>query len=282
MMAQSNREVAVPVNSNVGTTATRVWLDQRYLGEINLPKSVQGVMLLMRVFHPSRLHRPNFLQRGEKARERGLWFQRQQRRSSIVWASMPPTLESEGNWGDRSPTFVSESEDPSTPPPPPAHIVKQEPLVPPVQAPPPRSFNRLKAKGLRTVLNEKRLSTNIVVDLYPEIWNTIKFHKLEIFTKARGSYIPTLVCEFYAEYGKLVPKGNKKARSFKLVDNVVVRGKKVKCSSTDINKVLGYTMNVIHFFVDQLQKKTLDDLKGWLVLLILDITSPWIEAGVPI
>ncbi|WMV19039.1 hypothetical protein MTR67_012424 [Solanum verrucosum] len=69
-----------------------------------------------------------------------------------------------------------------TPPPPLAQTVAMVPLVPLVQAPPRRSLNKLKVVGLRTILKKKRLSTYGVVDRYPEVWNTMKFHKFEIFT----------------------------------------------------------------------------------------------------
>ncbi|WMV46317.1 hypothetical protein MTR67_039702 [Solanum verrucosum] len=111
------------------------------------------------------------------------------------------------------------------------------PPVPPVQAPSTRSLNRLKVAVLRTIPEEKRLSTDVIVDRYPEVWKTIKFHKFEIFTKLCVSYIPSWVREFYTEYGKLVAKGKKKANIFTPIDHVVVRDRKVKCSNTDINEI---------------------------------------------
>uniref|UniRef100_M1DTS2 Putative plant transposon protein domain-containing protein n=1 Tax=Solanum tuberosum TaxID=4113 RepID=M1DTS2_SOLTU len=134
---------------------------------------------------------------------------------------------------------------PSPPPAPaPAQAVVHAPLV---QGPPPRSLNRLKAEGLRTILEDKRLSTDGVVDIHQEVWNTLRFHKFEVFTKPRGPYIPTW-------------------------------GKKVKSRCSDINAVLGRSTNFMHDYPDLIKKKTLEDLKGWLAPLLSDVTPRWIEA----
>ncbi|WMV50528.1 hypothetical protein MTR67_043913 [Solanum verrucosum] len=118
--------------------------------------------------------------------------------------------------------------------------ISQEPQVP---RHPPQSINRLKSTGLWTILEEKRLPMDGVVDRYPE---------------------------------------KKKAEARTPVDYVEVRGKKVKYSETDINDVLDCTTHTIYALADMIKAKTLEDLKGWLAPLLSDITPPWIEAGVVI
>uniref|UniRef100_M1DTH7 Putative plant transposon protein domain-containing protein n=1 Tax=Solanum tuberosum TaxID=4113 RepID=M1DTH7_SOLTU len=69
---------------------------------------------------------------------------------------------------------------------------------------------------------------------------------------------------------------------FSPVDFVMVLGKKVKCRGSDTNVVLGCSLDIMYNFIDLVHKKTLDDLKAWLVPFIFDATPRWIEAGAPI
>jgi len=81
---------------------------------------------------------------------------------------------------------------------------------------------------MRTILEEKRLSTYRVVDRYPAVWETLRFHKFEKLMKSRNSYMPTWVREFYEIYAHLLPKGKKKVGSVVPLEFVEMRGKKVK------------------------------------------------------
>uniref|UniRef100_M1DDX5 Putative plant transposon protein domain-containing protein n=1 Tax=Solanum tuberosum TaxID=4113 RepID=M1DDX5_SOLTU len=159
-----------------------------------------------------------------------------------------------------------------------AQTVAEAPLV---QGLSPRLLNRLKAEGLRTILEEKRLSMDGVVVRYPLVWDTLRFHRFEQFTSSRGPYIPTWVHEFYTAYSDLGPKGKKKANAFRPVESVMILGKKVRCISDYINVVFdrgsGFDYPSLATTVT-----TLEDPKGWLAPLIADITQRWIEAEDPI
>uniref|UniRef100_M1DGR9 Putative plant transposon protein domain-containing protein n=1 Tax=Solanum tuberosum TaxID=4113 RepID=M1DGR9_SOLTU len=73
-----------------------------------------------------------------------------------------------------------------------------------------------------------------------------------------------------------------KDSTFKPVDSVIVRGKKVKCNSEDINTILGCTYNFPDDYQSLIKTMTLGELKSWLAPFLFDSNPRWLEAEVPI
>uniref|UniRef100_M1E0D5 Putative plant transposon protein domain-containing protein n=1 Tax=Solanum tuberosum TaxID=4113 RepID=M1E0D5_SOLTU len=154
--------------------------------------------------------------------------------------------------------------------------------VPPVQGPPARLLNRLKAEGLRMILEENLMSIEGLEGKYSLLLDTLRWHRFDIFTRPGGSYVSTWVREFYSTYGDLVSQGKKKASAFRLVKSIMVQGKEVGCSNDHINVVFKTGIRFKYEYEGLTTTKFLDDLKGWLAPLISLTTPSWIDEGVQI
>uniref|UniRef100_M1DNX3 Integrase core domain containing protein n=1 Tax=Solanum tuberosum TaxID=4113 RepID=M1DNX3_SOLTU len=121
-----------------------------------------------------------------------------------------------------------------------------------------RLLNQLKAEKLRTILEENRLSTDGVVDRYRNVWDTLRFHRFEVFTRPRGPYIATWVREFYSAYSDLVAKDKDEYECLQTGGVCGSLGEDGEGPDKDECECL---------------RHTLDDLKCWLAPIIFYTTS---------
>lgn len=106
-----------------------------------------------------------------------------------------------------------------------------------------------------------------------------RFHKFNFLTNPYVPHIPNWVQEFYTTYEDFVPQRKTSDVKFKMVDYVVVRGKKVLCDRINISSVLECIYNIFDVHRYRVKTKSLDTMKICLAPFICDGTLRWLEAG---
>lgn len=61
-----------------------------------------------------------------------------------------------------------------------------------------------------------------------------------------------------------------------------VSGRKVNCRFSYISEILGFSMNIMHYYIDMIRKKTLEEFKARMAPLLSHVTRRRIMTRAPI
>lgn len=112
---------------------------------------------------------------------------------------------------------------------------------------------------------------------YSSVRDTLHYHCIEQFTRTICLYIPTWVRSFTYLMESWCPRGRRQCLQNGEVGQSLSKGSWVQWQT--INNVHDRALGVALEYEVLLIIYSLDDLKGWLVPLISDTTSRWIEVG---